>query len=1054
MSHPYPAPPNASGDASAQPSHPSFRLTALEQARIIAEYSSDLVALFDQAGCFVFAGPSYQHMLGHDPRALAGVPALELVHPADRENVSGEWARLNSQKFVQTVFRHLHADGSSAWIEARLTRIEGDETQYVLSVARNRTDRPEIEAALHEKERQLTLALEAARMGTWQWDIQTGKLDWFGNVEALHGLESGAFGGTYDSFLALIHPDDRERVQAAVNEALIDRTHYTIEVRTVWPDGSLHWLAGSGQAFYDEHGMPSQMIGVVFDITERKRFEQTQQVLVEAGTLVWSSLDYTITLNNLAHLMVPDLADWCVIDMLQDDGAIATVVVAHADPAKEALGWELVQRFPVNPSAPGGTAAVLRSGAPEIIEYIPPDFMERVAIDAEHLRLLQSYGLRSSICVPLMVRGRSIGTIALIGAESGRRYTAADLPLLEDLAHRAALAIDNARLYIATERQARRMQALAAAAQAFAEVSLDLPALFERVTRHVAELIGDFCAIRLVSADGGWLKTVAAYHIDPGAHALVDAVLQIHYRVDEGFMGRVVTTGEALRVPVISPDAAMNGLHPDLRPYLSQIGIYSLLMVPLRVQGRVIGSIGVTRSKPGQPYTHDDQVFLQDLADRAAMAIANAQLYATEQQARASAERAAERVSRLQTVTAALAQALTPTQVAEVVIEHGLAALGAVAGCVAVVNPDGAAIDVVRDIGYVEAAVADIRHLPLSLPMPMTDAVRTGAPVYLPTREARQARYPHLVARHTHDATAASAALPLPGEGRVLGVLGLNFDRPRAFNPDEQAFMLTLARQCAQALDRARLYEAELQARAEAEAAVRVREMFLSVASHELKTPITSLLGNTELLQRRDQREQVLSERDRRTLNIVRDQALRLNRLVTALLDISRLDQNRLNIERVPLDLVALVRRVVTEIEPSLHQHSLECTIMCDVLPVLGDELRLEQVLQNLIQNGIKYSPEGGSIFVQVAQQQQHALVTITDCGIGIPQAALPRLFQRFFRADNADHHQISGLGIGLYVVREIIDLHGGTVHVESVEGQGSTFTIKLPLHENSVLSP
>ena len=246
--------------------------------------------------------------------------------------------------------------------------------------------------------------------------------------------------------------------------------------------------------------------------------------------------------------------------------------------------------------------------------------------------------------------------------------------------------------------------------------------------------------------------------------------------------------------------------------------------------------------------------------------------------------------------------------------------------------------------------------------------------------------------------------------------------------------------------ERARSLAREQAARAEAEAAVRLRDQFLSIAAHELRTPLTTLMGNIQLFQRRAKRDGHLPERDQRTLYVINDQVGRLNKMVQALLDVSRLEQGQLSIEHVPLDLCALVRQVVAEVRSTLDTHVIH--LLCPDGPLLvnGDALRLEQVLQNLIQNALKYSPQHDSITVEVRQQSDWVYVAVQDHGIGIPQSAMPQLFQRFYRADNVEKQNISGMGIGLYVVNEIITLHGGEITVDSAEGIGSTFTICLPL--------
>jgi len=414
--------------------------------------------------------------------------------------------------------------------------------------------------------------------------------------------------------------------------------------------------------------------------------------------------------------------------------------------------------------------------------------------------------------------------------------------------------------------------------------------------------------------------------------------------------------------------------------------------------------------------------------------------------ARKTAEQATGRMARLQAVSAALAEALTPAQVAEVIVHQGVAALEAQAGLVAVVNDDSSNLELVQAVGYPAEVLASWQRFLPDTPMPLTDAVRVGEPILLESPEALADRYPHLAAMVGSPGNTSLAAIPLSVKGRAIGVLGLSFAAFRSFSADDHTFLLTLARQCALALERARLYEAERAARAEAQEAIHVRDTFLSIASHELKNPLTSLLGNAQLLQRRSARAGTQSARDQQNVAVIVDQAARLNKLLTALLDVSQMEAGQLSIERTPLDLCELAQRVTTDVQPTLTQHTINASNPGLPLIVNGDVLRLEQVLQNLLQNAIKYSPAGGRVTVAVEQREQMACVAVTDQGIGIPQSVLPRLFDRFYRAAQVDSGGIGGLGIGLYVVKEIVTLHDGTITVTSTEGVGSTFTICLPL--------
>jgi signal transduction histidine kinase len=196
--------------------------------------------------------------------------------------------------------------------------------------------------------------------------------------------------------------------------------------------------------------------------------------LAEASELLASSLDYERTLSQLAELCVPRLADWCAIDMLAADGSIQRLAVAHPDPAKVRYAHELAERYPPDPDAPTGVANVLRTGEPEFLPEIPEELLtEATKGDEELLRIVQELGLHAAITVPLTARGRTLGALSLIAAETIRRYTEKDLQLALDLARRAAVAVDNARLHAESEQRAAAARALRQIAEAVVLVDVE-----------------------------------------------------------------------------------------------------------------------------------------------------------------------------------------------------------------------------------------------------------------------------------------------------------------------------------------------------------------------------------------------------------------------------------------------------------------------------------------------------------------------------------------------------------------------------------------------------
>jgi PAS domain S-box-containing protein len=185
---------------------------------------------------------------------------------------------------------------------------------------------------------------------------------------------------------------------------------------------------------------------------ERERAEEKQRFLADTGALLSSSLDYRTTLASVARLAVSTLADWCAVDVLED-GSVERLAVEHPDPQKVVQALKLQERYPPDPESPGGVYSVLRTGRPEFYPEITDEMLEATALDEEHLDLLREIGFTSVIVVPMIARGRTLGAVSLVSAESGRKYDEADLDLANELALRAALAVDNARLYEEAQRE-------------------------------------------------------------------------------------------------------------------------------------------------------------------------------------------------------------------------------------------------------------------------------------------------------------------------------------------------------------------------------------------------------------------------------------------------------------------------------------------------------------------------------------------------------------------------------------------------------------------------
>jgi serine phosphatase RsbU (regulator of sigma subunit) len=272
------------------------------------------------------------------------------------------------------------------------------------------------------------------------------------------------------TFQEITHPDDLKEDLAQVNHLLADELQtYTMEKRYLRKDGSIVWVNLTVSMVRDAAGEPAYFIAAVEDINERKKAEEERDLLLvkeqlaraeavearrrlallaAAGPALSASLDYTETLERITRLLVPELADWCLLDVAEDDGSINQLAAAHADPEKLDLLTRLGEHRRFGKGDVGSTAEVLRTGQPVLTPDLPDDtFYEQTLGSGEYLDVLMQLEPRSLMCVPLLARRRTMGAITLVSSRPDRRYGEEDLALVEDLAYRCALAADNARLY-------------------------------------------------------------------------------------------------------------------------------------------------------------------------------------------------------------------------------------------------------------------------------------------------------------------------------------------------------------------------------------------------------------------------------------------------------------------------------------------------------------------------------------------------------------------------------------------------------------------------------
>jgi PAS domain S-box-containing protein len=295
------------------------------------------------------------------------------------------------------------------------------------------------------------------------------------------------------------------------------------------------------------------------------------------------------------------------------------------------------------------------------------------------------------------------------------------------------------------------------------------------------------------------------------------------------------------------------------------------------------------------------------------------------------------------------------------------------------------------------------------------------------------------------DGTVAQMVVPIPGEAGIAGLLYVDRRERRPFTDGDEAVLLRLARHAGTAIRNSQLFAAERAARAEADTANRGKDQFLAVLSHELRTPLNAILGWARMLRGRR-----LDDRQRaHAVEVIERNADLQGQLIADLLDVSRFVAGKMEIEREPVDLVLVARQAVEGVTNELAARKLAVVVDLDDAAgeVLGDARRLQQVVSNLLLNAIKFTPEGGRVELRLVRSEASARLTVADTGEGIDAAMLKRIFDPFEQADSSTTRAYQGLGLGLAIARQLVDLHGGTIRAESEgKGRGATFTIDLPV--------
>jgi signal transduction histidine kinase len=455
--------------------------------------------------------------------------------------------------------------------------------------------------------------------------------------------------------------------------------------------------------------------------------------------------------------------------------------------------------------------------------------------------------------------------------------------------------------------------------------------------------------------------------------------------------------------------------------------------------------------KPGN-FDDSDRTLGEDLAHRVSLAIHNAQLYRAAGEARQKAEWARWQATLLADASRILAASLDYDAALDAILRLTVPAFADWA-VVHLVRREGA----FRRIGpaYADPRLAvlaeDLRRASFSLD-DVSSVVRvlgSGRSVLLSdiSPESLETYVPDTRYRDAIVRLGPRAAMlvPIVARGMTLGAMTFVSLQPsRQYGESDLTFAEDLGRRAGVAVDNARLYRQTERARAQADQANRAKDEFLAVLSHELRTPLNAISGWLKML---EVGTLPPAEAERAVATVGRNVGV-LRRLIEDLLDVSGIIAGKLTVERVPSSLGTIVEQAIESIEREAAAKGirLEVEVQGTVI-VDADPVRLRQVVDNLVANAVKFTPERGVVTVTLRRDGTHAVLRVKDTGAGIPATALPHIFERFRQADSGKGRHHGGLGLGLAIVKHIVELHGGTVRAQSDgDGKGASFTVELPL--------
>jgi signal transduction histidine kinase len=689
---------------------------------------------------------------------------------------------------------------------------------------------------------------------------------------------------------------------------------------------------------------------------------------------------------------------------------------------------EIERAYPMRPdrSTVSGRVILTRS-----VVHIPD-----VREDPEYssLRPARRGGWRAMLGVPMLRQGDPIGMILVVREQPGP-FSETQIKLLKTFADQAVIAIENTRLFEAEQASKRELQESLNHQTATSEIlgvisrsPTDVEPVFQTIARSAAELC-DANNGSVFRFEGGLIHLASFHNL---SSEITNAIRDVWPAPpDRGSVtARAILTRSVVHISDVTQDSEYTA------SALIAAGFRTGLAVPMMRAGEPIGAITVARMEC-RPFTARQIDLLKTFADQAVIAISNVGLF--------EEVRARNRdLTALGEVGRAVSSTLDLEVVLKTIVERAVSLSGTHGGAIFYYREDVGSFELGETAGLANEVIDRLQKLEIvAKDTALGDVINRRQPIVItdltkwPTKPLRAAAI--------EAGLRASLIVPLISAEGPIGTLVLLRRNPGEFSQTVVTLMQSFADQSAIALENARLFDEIAQKSRELEIASQHKSQFVANMSHELRTPLAAILGYAELMQ--EGFYEPLGQKSLDALTRIRSNGKHLLGLINTVLDIAKIESGQFTLNMAEYALGNIVETVRSATESLAETKKLALmTHAAKSLPIgFGDEQRLTQVLLNLVGNAIKFT-DTGEVRVTASAANSHFTVSVTDTGPGIPGDQLTRVFEQFHQVDNSNTKAKGGTGLGLAISKQIVEMHGGRIWVESVLGKGATFHMELPI--------